>query len=453
MTAVDASRAAARTSGAAATALNDGCYLENGRSKAYIIADFDADPLAAASIADQIGSTRNNVRVLADRASTNADGTTRREIDIKYDVTYVDGSKTVASADDTFAQTIISGSSAGAKLADGAACATPEAKSAWRFFGNRKIVSTFMTAQNERKERALLATGVAMAPLVVYSKFLNLGVQDPANVATYATLSGPGIKLAGADATLKLVSVRLLRDAPEFVGKNGHFVDWRDTDSFKVCRTAAGGFAAADTADCVTNGATGDRWGFENVTTGLAADTSFDALGVLAGGDYTIKIYNDDGWKTVNGQAGKTPIATYTSKLVNLPFSAATLAGAAPATDLFAKILTSSMTVPDIATAVRGRGAFSVNVTYSQPAAMPDGRKLALGSLYTFKQGRQTVAQPNFNPASRSFDPTYPATSATSATVAVPAASANLGLPTYAEVTLSHGNRNGNNVRSLYTFQ
>lgn len=453
MAAFDALRAVPRTTGAAVTALNDGCYLENGRSKAFIIADFDADPLAVASSADQIGTTRNNVRVLADRTSTNADGTMRREIDIKYDITYVDGSKLVATADNTFAQTIISGSSAGAKLADGTTCAAPETKSDWRFFGNRKIVNTFMSAQNERKERTVLATGVAIAPPVVYSKFINLGVQDPANVATYATLSGPGIKIAGVDATLKLVSVRLLRDAPEFVGKNGHFVDWRDTDAFKVCRTAGGAYATADTADCVTNGATGDRWGFENMTTGLAADTGFDALGVVAGGDYAIKIYNDDGWKTVNGQAGKTPIATYTTKLVNLPFSAATLAGAAPASDLFAKVLTGSMTSPDIATAIRGRGAFSVNLTYSQPAAMPDARALALGNLYTFKQGRQTVGQPNFNPASRSFDPTYPATSATAATVAVPAASVNLGLPTYAEITFNHGNRNGNIVRSLYTFQ
>ncbi len=424
--------------------------MNNGFSKALAIADYDADPLRVASRQFDIGSTRSNITVLADRSSTNADGTKRRELDVEYVINYGDGSKNERAT-----QTIISGSSAGSTMADKSICSVAENKTDWRFFGNREIVNTFTTAQNERKERALLATGVAVAPPVVYSKFINLGVQDPANVATYATLSGPGIKIAGVDATLKLVSVRLLRDASEFVGKNGHFVDWRDTESFRVCRTAgaAGNYATAETADCVTNGATADRWGFENMTTALAADTGFDALGVVAGGDYTIKIYNDDGWKTVNGQAGKTPIATYTPRLEKLPFSAVTLAGAAPASDLFAKVLTNSMTVPDIATAVRGRGAFSVNLTYSQPAAMPDGRKLALGSLYTFKQGRQTVAQPNFNPASRSFDPTYPATSATSATVAVPAASANLGLPTYAEVTFSHFNRNGNNVRSLYTFQ
>ena len=230
-------------------------------------------------------------------------------------------------------------------------------------------------------------------------------------------------------------------------------MDWPNTDTFKVCRLPTGFYANADVADCVTNGATNDRLGTENQTTALAADNQFDGLGFVAGGDYTVKVYNDDGWKTVNGQLGKTPIATYTTKLVNLPFSAVTLAGAAPASDLFAKVLTSSMTSAAVATAIRGRGAFSVDWTYSQPAAMPDGRALALNFLYSFKQGRQTVGQPSFNPASRSFDPTFPASSATSATVAVPAASANLGLPTYGELTFHHNNRNGNLVRSLYTFQ
>ena len=79
--------------GAASTVLNDGCYLADGRSKAYIVADFDSDPLAIASRQSGVGSVRNNVKVLADRTVTNADGTSRREIDIKYDITYKDGSK------------------------------------------------------------------------------------------------------------------------------------------------------------------------------------------------------------------------------------------------------------------------------------------------------------------------------------------------------------------------
>ena len=447
----DASLATAiPTTGAAATALTDACSLNNGFSKALGIADYDADPLRVASRQFDIGSTRSNITVLADRPSTSADGTTRRELDVEYVINYTDGTKLEKAT-----QTLISGSSSGSTMADKSVCAVAENKTEWRFFGNRKVVNTFVNATNERKERALLATGDAMVPPVVYSEYITLGVQDPANVATYATISGPGLvtNVGALPTAVKLVSARLLRDAPEFIGKNGHFVDWLNTDSFKICRTATGSFATAETAGCVLNGATTERWGPADTADPAALDAAFAVWPFVAGGDYTVKIYNDDGWKTVNGQAGKTPIATYTSKLEKLPFSAVALAGAAPATDLFAKILTSSMTTAAIATAVRGRGAFSVDVTYSQPAAMPDGRKLALGSLYTFKQGRQTVAQPIFNPASRSFDPTYPATSATSATVAVPAASANLGLPTYAELTFSHGNRNGNNVRSLNTFQ
>lgn len=445
------------TSGAANFVLLDGCYLNNGFSKAYATADFDADPLAIASRQFDVGSTRDNIRVLAERTSSNADGSSRREIDLKWDVTYKDGTKFTALDDTIPTETIISGSSAGSKQADGSACATPDSNTDWRFLGNRRVISANVGAYNERYSRTVLATGLAVAPTSLdYSKYIRFNVTDAANVAKYVTIAGPGIVggTPSAPITLKMVSVRLLRDAPEFAGKNGNFVDWKDTDPWRFCRTSTGALATAETADCVTHGATTNNWGSFNNAVATTLDSRFDALGVVAGGEYIVKVFNDDGWKTVNGQVSSTPIATYTIKLANLPFSAAALAGApGVAPDLFPRLASSSKTGAELAAAVRARTAISTDLTWTPAATMPDGRALGWGSLYTFKQGKVDAGQVLFNPASRQFDPTYPAANVSAATLPIPAAVAKLGAPTYMEMGFSINNRNGNVVQSLYSFQ
>ena len=444
------------TPGSANTALNDGCYLADGRSKAYIVADFDSDPLAVASRQAGVGTVRSNVKVLAERTLANADGTSRREIDVKYDVAYKDGSKFESPADTVLDETIISGSSAGAKLADGSACATPDSKSDWRFYGNRKVVRTVVSAVNERIDRTALATGLPQSPAVVYSKYLGLIVNDPANVATYAVITGPGLSVTttGAVGSFKLISVRVLRTAPELVGKPGNVVDWRDVDSWRICQNAAGNNgAAAETADCVANGASiAPTLGFYNNASGAALDTSFAALNIKAGDAYTIAVYNDDGWKTVNGQLGKTPIASYTNILRALPLSAATLAGSGPTADLFARFTSSTKTAAEIATAIRTRAAISTDVTLSALGAMPDGRVQHLADTYVFEQGNANTNGTAF-PRSRRILFGYPGAQATSATFTNPVPVTALVVPTFAQFELEYNNRNGNNLFTTYAYQ
>lgn len=439
------------TTGAAALALNDGCYLQEGRTKAYIVNDFDTDAQSVARRAFGIGSTRTNVKVVADRSATNADGTKRREIDITYDINYKDGTRNALGK-----ETIISGSSAGAKLPDGAACTTSESKSDWRFFGDRKIVETYVVAYNERLERTLLATGLPKSPPVVYSKFIQLGVSDPANVAKYATITGPGIGIGdnfGKPGTLKLISVRLLRDAPELAGKPGNYVDWRDTDAFRVCQnTAKNNFAPADIANCVNDGATGQNWGYYTATDAATLDTNFAKLNIKAGDVYTIAIYNDDGWKTVNGQAGKTPIATYTSTLEALPMNAADLAGTGVNADKFARLSSSNKSVSEIAAGIRAKTPTALDIAWTGPGAMPDSRPTALSYVSAYESGQANTTAAIW-PASRKSDTTYPGPKALATSRSVFTPSPALVVPTYGEVSLAYVNRNGNYLRSIYTFQ
>lgn len=438
------------TPGAVNMSLSDGCSLGDGWTKAYVVADFDANlPQAVASRQWMVGSTRTNVAVAGDRTSANTDGTSRREIDVTYAVNYIDGTKQESAT-----QTIISGSSSGAKLPDGTACTTPDSKTDWRFYGNRKIVATFVSASNERRERTLLATGLDKSPQVVYSKYITLGVQDPAKVATYATITGPGLGFTtvGSPGTLKLLSVRVLRDAPELAGKLGNYVDGFDTDSFHVCSNAAAtNSAPADTADCVA-GAWGNSWGVYNSPSGSDLDTVFATINITKAAVYTINVYGDDGWKAVNGQAGKAPIATYTSTLDNLPLSAAAMAGMGVTADLFARIATSTKTPAELATAIRTKAAISTGLTWTMPGAMPDTRATALSYVGTYEEG-QANAMGAAWPASRKFDSSFPGPLAASSTVNIPAPAAALVVPRYAEFSLGYVNRNGNNIRSIYTFE
>lgn len=439
--------------GSAYLADTDGCSLHNGGSKAYWVADFDADPQSVASKQWAVGATRSDVQVLAERTSTNADGTARREIDITYAIHYADG-----SIEENSKQTLISGSSSGSTMADGTVCTTPANSADFRFFGNRKLVNTSVTATNSRTQRTDLATGLPVSPQVVYSRFINLVVQDPAGVATYATISGPGIVSSITPLTpmsVKLVSARLLRDDPMFAGKSGNNVDLKNTDSFGICRAANGAYAAAETADCTVDGATSSVLGAFNFPASSAAvgDAAFAAAQYVAGGAYTIRVYNDDGWKTVNGQAGKTPIATYTSNLNHLPFSMVQMAGASEVTGLFPRITTSSMALAQMAAAINSKSAFTTNLAWSLPGTMPDARVAGLVEFSAGVVGKKNAGQADSFPAGGRFYSIFPAAGATAARLDFAAPGVNVGLPTYGGMGLTYSNRNGNVVHSIYSFQ
>ena len=435
--------------GVSRAAFTDSCYLEDGTTKAVSIALFDQDRvLSGEQNKFRIGSTRTNVQVLAERNITNPDGSKRREVDVQYDVNYLDGTK-FSDSNPALVTTLIAGSSAGSVMVPGTVCSTPESGTNLRFFGNRAVVSAIVRPFNERYERYNLATGMPLASAVDYNKWVQFRITDNSNFAKYVIVKGPGLPAAG----YKMVSPRIQRDDPLFAGKRGNFVNWLDTDNFRICRNSLNGGNGRDgaLADCVGFGAAGNNQGVFNRPADLA-DSEFAALNFVAGGSYTFAVHNDDGWKTINGQASQTPIATYTRVLRRLPYSAVALAGAGPGSDLYPHI-TSSKTPVELAAIFRSKLADTTNLSWTALGTMPDGAKYGFGFVCSFEDGPANMAL-NFWPRSRQFQCVYPANGALStANFPIPAAAAVLVEPRYAEIGVDYANRNSGFVGSKVSFE
>lgn len=427
------------TAGSAFAPFLDGCFMHSGRNRALEIGRFDTDPAVRASANRKRGSTRRNAEVLAERFRINPDGSDRREMDVRYDIVYTDGTV------ETTRETVIQGSSAGVRTPLGV-CGTPQASQQLRSFGNRRIVGTSVSALTILQDRYRLSDGAPQAngPRL-YRNEIRFNVSDPGNVATYATISGPGI----VGSAYKLISPRLLRSAPEFAGKVGNFVDWEDADTFKACRNANdNNYADAALANCVVNGAVGNNWRAQGIDP-AQVDAAFAGYGFAAGGEYTIKVYADDGWKTVNGQAVRTPIATYTTRLAKLPSSAAAMAAGTAGRY---GISTLSKTPGELAALTRSRSSDTLQFTEATKAQV-DGHALPWVSVYFFAQGRTAASTSNnYYPASRYNPATVPASGANKAVLPIPAAPAAMTQATYGEFGSTWGDLSGFSVRHMVTF-
>lgn len=432
-------------SGGARMALTDGCWLNDGLTRAYVVADTDAD-LAGfqAGEAHQIGRTVSNLQVLGVRESTNADGSARREVDVQFDTAFRDG--TVAPGGKT---TLISGSSAGS-------CATPQSGSTLRFFGNRQLVGTTVQARNTRDERRALANGAALSPAVQFRRSLRFLVTDPLGRAKYVIVSGPGpagnIGGVAAQFSLKFISPRLLRSAPELAGKPGNYLNWLDDDSWRFCRIAGSGVPVAGIADCVGEGATSQEYGVTTGNPNAAADESFAAQGWVAGGRYRFDVYDDDAWRTVNGHVGRTPIATYWDKLPNLPY---TFVQMAAGNGMLPRLAFGAMSYAQVASNAVAATPATMTVSWNALAPLPDGRRFGLLQGYEFQQGPKTGNVGGaFNPAYRTVTFTYPGSTATSKSAwPVTPRLVDQASKTYFEHTLLFTDRNQSQLLSIVSFQ
>lgn len=431
--------------GARATAFNDGCYLHNGRSSAYIAATIDADPQAQRDEeAYQVGARRTNVQVLALRQLRNADGSERREVDLQYDITYRDGSVRPANP-----HTLISGSSAGTP-----GCSTPTVGAALRFFGNQRLVGITLRPRNQRDERYAMSNGAALSPAVQLRRDIRFQVSDPLGHARYVVISGPGPSVSNGGQThpfsLKMVSPQLLRSAPELAGRSGHFVNWADDDGFRACSVSGGGVPVASLADCTGLGASTDNVGVTTATPGADADASFAAQGWRAGGVYRVDVHADDGWKTVNGHTRHTPLATYHVRLERLPYTFVEMA----AGGLYPQFNLGSLSAAALRSQALAAAPAPVVLQWSAPSSLPDGRVFRLSQTWHFLQGPKLG-----NPAGASWPQlrqtlgVFPGPLATSANWPLQPRLADMAQPTYMEFMIFGSLRDDAVIQSRLSFQ
>ena len=436
--------------GVSRMSLTDRCWRDEGRTRDFVIAEVDADPaLTYRRDAYRVGSTSSNVQVQAVRNRSNPDGSTRQEIDVQYDLRYRDGSQALG-----LQLTMISGSSAGTL-----GCSTPQNSPTLRFLGDQRLVAVNARARNVRDERHAVATGAALTPAVNYRRSLQWSVSDPMGQATYVVLSGAGPGTTVGSTTLpfslKFISPRLLRSAPELVGKSGNFLNWLDDDAWRYCRAAGSGTPVASQADCVGLGASSFESGITTATPDDAADRNFIAQGWVAGAVYRFDVYNDDGWKTLNGQAGKTPIATYYSTLDQLPYTFVEMAGSGVSADKFPRLSFGAMTAAQVRSNAVSATPAAMAASWTALPAFSDARRFGLSVSYEFHQGaRVGNANSAFNPAYRWVFNSYPASTATTLPAwAVNAKPADQVSKSYFEFTLIYSDRTDRQILSLVSFQ
>src|SRR6185369_3996468 len=212
---------------------------------------------------------------------------------------------------------------------------------------------------------------------------------------------------------LKFISPRLLKSAPELLGKPGNFLNWLDDDNFRWCRAATDPAVPA-IADCTGRGATAQDYGWTTTVPNAAADDSFAAQGWSTGAIYRFDVYNDDGWKTPNGHANHTPIATYYNTLTSLPLRFAEIAGT-HAGDKFPRMSFGALSYAQVAADLNSATPAALAVSWNLPGAPADGRKLALLEGWEFSQGpRAGNGGGALNPGYRSIYYNFPGSAATS---------------------------------------
>ena len=438
-------------SGATMFSLDDACYRDNGRTKAYNISDYDPNLAWTNSLyAYRIGQRRANLQVLAVRNSVNSNGSSRREIDVQYDAVFTDGSTKKAET-----ETLISGSSQGTS-----GCSSPQTGSSLRRLGDQRLVNFSLSARMTREERYSIATGEALTPSVRYRRDMRFAVTDPVGNATYVVVSGPGPRSYDAKSagwSWKMVSPRVMRSAPELAGKPGNFTNGLADDTFYYCGAAVNSFPVAKASDCLTYGATSDNWGIGSISTpNAAADQQFTDQGWVAGGAYRIDVYNDDGWKTVNGHAWRVPIATYYETLKTLPRTFVEMAGtgATPTSnDQFARF--------NVGTAAAFYNALmlnqaTINLSWSTQPSLSSTEPLRLhwGGDY-FSGPKLGLASGATWPRLQSVTYTYPGSTATSQAnwPAERQLVTDMNSVSFYNVILQYSDRNQSRVRSVLAFQ
>ena len=407
----------------------DGCYLEGGRDKALSKTLWEEDKSEFnAQNTYRVGATRTNLRIDTIQALTSATGKAYRVAKIRYDITFNDGT----TAFDT-EHTMIFGDSSNKCSEHGLAAANAQDLPTWRFLGDGATgekIQTVVEAHNRVTRNYNIVDGIERTANKTVQNRLDFFVSDPRNLGfTYAIIKGPSLPNSG----VKFVFAAVYNSTSnELSGKSGNYLN--NTSRFDTARICSASSTSwnADTADCAGRGLGSYFWTQSDI--GIAA--------LPANATYTYDIYNDDGWKTVNGQAGKTPVLTYSRVLKQKPLTTAYLEASYPT-------LTPTLTTQEyLALAKASGGTFSGTLT---AATTPAGEKQFVNSrVWVYSQGAKDAV--NLWPVYRQIQRSYLKKADT--TFSLPF----LGLPTganrlvYTEGAISSTDRNGRVVETVYQF-
>ena len=438
-----------------ALSLADACYLDQGRNAAELTTAAATDTQRPVREAHRVGSLSGNTRIISDTTTTNSDGSRRRTLSVVTDISYTDGTQAKEVA-----HQLISGSSFGT-------CATPQNDSTWRLLGDQQLAAITIEPRTQRYESFNLSTGARTGSGA--QRLFTFNIRDHRHQFTYAVVSGPGPEASASGRSvpfaLKLLSPRVQRDDPLFAGKTGNFNNWLDSDTFRICRTDASSAPNAMVADCGRVGARGTgygtAWTVETPAQGsstaavaLSMDSSFNALGL--GGTYTVALYADDGWKTVNGHANKTPVATYSVTQNRLPYPFASLAlggdllGKLPSFDgLFNGQAYGGATFNAL---TAGQSQTFSTSSLKAPIA-PDGAKYASRLNWHYFDGPLTDnINGRYYPGSRFNNFTYVASGITQFSRPIDGKPSTLGRIGYMEMAVEYVDRNGHSLSHLKTY-
>lgn len=413
------------STGAERFALLDACYLGQGDTKTSLSAGWDATTQAFS--AHLVGRIITNVQIENERKTTNADGSSRHEVDIRFDEKYTDGTTATGQT-----ETLVAGSTSGT-------CATPQNSADLRALGDQRVVSVRLVSRNTSIVFHKFSDGSPTGSAQVRRE-ARFRVNDPANKATYAVASWTG---ASGFRSIKLLSPRIARDAPEMLGKRGN-ATYVDTDTFRICPSDSGfTIANAATADCTQFGVRGDslsNWVNTPYTTEKLADAdkSFTSWAPGTSTEVTFQIYADDGWKTVNGQQGKTPIATYKTTLRNNSYALADMANAPAA---YPVLTGSSLTYAEIVAATKGTGG-STNLTWTVAKPPVGGLPFAASDAYSYRSGPSATGSGGF-PTIRALISVPLVSGATSVAQPIGGKPDGASATNYAEWGLTYVDRNG----------
>ena len=219
--------------------------------------------------------------------------------------------------------------------------------------------------------------------------------------------------------------------------------NWSDLDAFNGCLVTGGDWGSAATADCTARGASGRDWSMTasapfNSTYLTAQDAAFDAWGFSTSADYKFAVYADDGWKTLNGHLGKTPIATYTAKLPRVPYAFEQMVKSPSA---YPQITSSSLTSAQLAEAFVGNGATS-KFQWSAAMEPSGGRPVALAAIYAYRHGSSIGTSGAF-PRVRATTLAIPSGDATSLDLVFQGKPPGASATSYAELGWQYTDRNG----------